>query len=63
MVFFVHLVHIWLLWGVECTLGVIGTGGPTPIGDRNAQPKRMTTLRKELGWRLVGCELIECYSE
>jgi len=35
----------------------------TPILDRNAQPKRMAAIRKELGWRLVGCELIECYSE
>ncbi|CAG9464729.1 unnamed protein product [Pedinophyceae sp. YPF-701] len=34
-----------------------------PIGDGNAQQKRMQTVRAELGWKLVGCELIECYGE
>ena len=33
----------------------------TPISDRGAQRKRMDGVRMALGWRLVGCELIECY--
>jgi hypothetical protein len=33
----------------------------TPISDRGAQRKRMDGVRAALGWRLVGCELIECY--
>ncbi|GAQ79288.1 hypothetical protein KFL_000270480 [Klebsormidium nitens] len=33
----------------------------TPISDLDAQRKRMEQLRQEIGWRLVGCELIECY--
>jgi hypothetical protein len=33
----------------------------TPVSDLDAQRKRMEQLRQEIGWRLVGCELIECY--
>jgi hypothetical protein len=33
----------------------------TPISDRGAQRKRMDSVRAALSWRLVGCELIECY--
>jgi len=33
----------------------------TPISDFNAQQKRLAAVRAELGWRLVGCELLECY--
>ena len=32
-----------------------------PVSDFGAQEKRLKRIRDELGWRLVGCELIECY--
>lgn len=32
-----------------------------PISDFGSQKKRMDALRADLGWRLSGCELIECY--
>ena len=35
----------------------------TPLPDNDAQPGRMKSLRKELGFKLVGCELVECYEE
>jgi len=33
----------------------------TPISDGFAQRKRMETIRQALGWKQVGCELVECY--
>lgn len=32
-----------------------------PVGDGGLQKKRLDSIRKGLGWQLVGCELIECY--
>ncbi|GMH45911.1 hypothetical protein BSKO_13874 [Bryopsis sp. KO-2023] len=32
-----------------------------PITDFDAQRKRMDAIRARLGWRVIGCELIECY--
>ncbi|QDZ23259.1 hypothetical protein HOP50_10g57970 [Chloropicon primus] len=32
-----------------------------PITDFSKQRKRMEGIRNDLGWRLSGCELIECY--
>lgn len=33
-----------------------------PIGDFDAQRKRLNLIRSNLtGWRALGCELIECY--
>ncbi len=32
-----------------------------PIGDFDAQRKRLTALRERTGWSVIGCELIECY--
>lgn len=34
-----------------------------PVSDLDTQKKRMKTLRQQLQWPLVGCELIECYEE
>ncbi len=33
-----------------------------PISDFGEQRKRMQRIRDELGWRLSGCELVECYA-
>ena len=33
----------------------------TPISDGDTQRKRVNRLRKSLQWKLIGCELIECY--
>ena len=32
-----------------------------PISDLDTQRKRLKAIRRELGARQVGCELIECY--
>jgi len=32
-----------------------------PVSDLDTQKKRLTRIREELGYRLVGCDLIECY--
>lgn len=32
-----------------------------PLSDFGAQKQRLERLRQELGWPLIGCELIECY--
>ncbi|PNW70316.1 hypothetical protein CHLRE_17g714900v5 [Chlamydomonas reinhardtii] len=32
-----------------------------PVSDLGAQKTRMGELREALGWRVIGCELIECY--
>ena len=32
-----------------------------PLGDFNMQRRRLEKLRETLGYRLVGCELLECY--
>mmetsp|Transcript_22223 Transcript_22223/g.56955 ORF Transcript_22223/g.56955 Transcript_22223/m.56955 type:complete len:228 (+) Transcript_22223:131-814(+) len=32
-----------------------------PVTDLDTQTKRIKAIRNELGYRLVGCELIECY--
>lgn len=32
-----------------------------PIGDFDAQRKRMEVIRAALGWRVIGCDLLECY--
>lgn len=37
-------------------------GAQQPIGDFDAQRKRLGQIRDNLtGWRALGCELIECY--
>lgn len=35
----------------------------TPISDGGLQSKRLQRLREELGYRLVGCELVECFPQ
>ena len=35
----------------------------TPVSDGGLQRKRMAALRESLGWRRVGCELLECYND
>jgi hypothetical protein len=35
----------------------------TPVSDFGAQRKRMSAIRQRLGWRLMGCELLECYED
>ncbi|WIA19830.1 hypothetical protein OEZ85_005738 [Tetradesmus obliquus] len=32
-----------------------------PLGDFDAQRKRLKLVRDELGWQIIGCELLECY--
>ena len=32
-----------------------------PLSDFGEQLKRMKSVRADLGWKLTGCELIECY--
>lgn len=32
-----------------------------PITDFGAQKKRLDEIRERVGWKLIGCELIECY--
>ena len=32
-----------------------------PLGDFGQSQRRLNALREELGWSVVGCELIECY--
>lgn len=32
-----------------------------PLTDFGKQRERLEALRSELGWRVLGCELIECY--
>lgn len=34
-----------------------------PITDFGAQRERLKALRQQLGWRLLGCDLLECYEE
>ncbi len=34
-----------------------------PISDFGMQKQRAVQLREQLGWKLVGCELLECYAE
>ena len=34
-----------------------------PITDFGAQRQRLKDVRRRLGWRLTGCDLIECYEE
>lgn len=34
-----------------------------PVTDLDTQKKRMQQIRQTLGWPLIGCELIECYSD
>ena len=33
----------------------------TPVSDLGVQRKRLRAIREALGWRLMGCELLECY--
>jgi len=33
----------------------------TPVSDGGLQKQRLARVRQVLGWRLVGCELVECY--
>jgi hypothetical protein len=33
----------------------------TAVSDLGTQRKRVEAIRKELGWRLVGCDLLECF--
>jgi hypothetical protein len=43
-------------------LGVFCAAVQQPIGDFDAQRKRLGLIRNNLlGWRALGCELIECY--
>eukprot|EP01026_Neomeris_dumetosa_P057597 TRINITY_DN5307_c0_g1_i11.p3 TRINITY_DN5307_c0_g1~~TRINITY_DN5307_c0_g1_i11.p3 ORF type:complete len:252 (-),score=19.65 TRINITY_DN5307_c0_g1_i11:133-795(-) len=32
-----------------------------PISDFGVQKKRLDQIRTDLGWKIVGCELLECY--
>ncbi len=32
-----------------------------PITDGGVQRKRLNEIRQELGWQIIGCELVECY--
>ncbi|KXZ51007.1 hypothetical protein GPECTOR_14g249 [Gonium pectorale] len=32
-----------------------------PVSDFGAQKTRLQELRQQLGWQVIGCELIECY--
>lgn len=34
-----------------------------PVTDLDTQKKRMRAIRQDLGWSLIGCELLECYEE
>lgn len=34
-----------------------------PISDFGVQKQRIVQVREQLGWKLVGCELLECYAE
>ena len=34
-----------------------------PISDFGVQKQRVVQVREQLGWKLVGCELLECYAE
>ena len=34
-----------------------------PISDFGAQRKRMAAVRRELRWRVLGCDLLECFEE
>ena len=34
----------------------------TPVSDGGLQRRRLQQLREALRWRLVGCELVECYT-
>ena len=34
-----------------------------PVTDLDTQKKRMRAIRSDLGWSLIGCELLECYDE
>jgi hypothetical protein len=34
-----------------------------PVTDFDTQKKRMKQLREDLGWALIGCELLECYDD
>lgn len=33
----------------------------TPITDFDSQRKRLDQIRRQLGWQVIGCELLECY--
>ena len=35
----------------------------TPISDGGLQKSRLALIREQLRWRLVGCELQECYAQ
>jgi|APGre2960657444_1045066.scaffolds.fasta_scaffold00254_4 hypothetical protein len=35
----------------------------TPVTDGGLQKKRLDSIRERLAWNLVGCELVECYSQ
>lgn len=34
-----------------------------PVTDFGAQRERLKAVRQQLGWRLLGCDLLECYEE
>ncbi len=34
----------------------------TAVSDGGAQRRRLDAIRKELGWRVIGCYYIECFS-
>ena len=33
------------------------------VTDFGAQRKRLKLVRQQLGWRLLGCDLLECFEE
>lgn len=33
------------------------------VTDFGSQRQRLKQVRQRLGWRLIGCDLIECYGE
>lgn len=32
-----------------------------PISDLGTQRKRLVQIREEVGWQVIGCELLECF--
>ena len=35
----------------------------TPVSDGGLQKSRLAQIREQLRWRIVGCELQECYAQ
>ena len=47
-----------------CVLGSVKYIWPlqTALSDFGAQRKRLDAIRSELGWPIIGCKYVECYS-